>query len=78
MTQVEHSERAYAMKRRAYDTAGAAEYLGVSPSFLAKKRCSGGGPKFRKYGHRVVYTDEDLDEYADSHIRTSTSQEALA
>ncbi|WP_426727537.1 hypothetical protein [Enterobacter cloacae complex sp. 288G10] len=33
----------------------AAEYLRLSPRTLEKKRVIGGGPKFRKFGRRVMY-----------------------
>ena len=42
----------------------AARFLGVSPSFLAKRRCYGDGPAFIKYGaKRVVYLKADLEVY---------------
>lgn len=42
----------------------AARFLGVSPSFLAKRRCYGDGPAFVKYGgKRVVYLKDDLEAY---------------
>lgn len=42
----------------------AARFLGVSPSFLAKRRCYGNGPVFVKYGgKRVVYLKSDLETY---------------
>ena len=42
----------------------AARFLGVSPSFLAKRRCYGNGPAFIKYGgKRVVYLKTDLEAY---------------
>jgi hypothetical protein len=42
----------------------AARFLGVSPSFLAKRRCYGEGPAFVKYGgKRVVYLKADLEAY---------------
>ena len=35
-----------------------------SPSMLAKLACTGGGPKFRKYGARIVLYDmTDLDDW---------------
>jgi hypothetical protein len=33
----------------------AAEYLRLSPRTLEKQRVIGGGPKFRKFGCRVMY-----------------------
>lgn len=44
----------------------AAQYLGVSRSFLQKTRCTGkGGPKFIRVGRAVVYLKEDLDAWLD-------------
>jgi hypothetical protein len=39
----------------------AAEYLGLSKSFLDKARCYGGGPVFAKLGTTVIYNTNDLD-----------------
>jgi excisionase family DNA binding protein len=51
----------------------AAEYLGVSPSTLAKWRMRGDPPSYRKLGRVVVYDQTDLDQWLDSCRRTSTS-----
>ena len=51
----------------------AAEYCGVSQSFLAKGRCHGYGPKFLKLGKAVVYDLRDLDAWLEQSRRTSTS-----
>jgi len=48
---------------------------------LAKLRCIGGGPKFRKFGRHVLYADEDLVAWAEerlSALRCSTSDETAA
>ncbi|SCB36068.1 Helix-turn-helix domain-containing protein [Bradyrhizobium yuanmingense] len=43
----------------------AAEYLGVSKSFLDKARCYGtNGPAFMRFGKAVVYSTEELDRWA--------------
>ncbi len=51
-----------------------------SPATLAKLRCIGGGPEFRKIGDKqVAYEDPALDSYAASLISeplASTSQRA--
>ena len=39
----------------------AAEYLRLSPRTLEKQRVLGGGPRFRKFGRRVMYAVADLD-----------------
>jgi predicted DNA-binding transcriptional regulator AlpA len=48
-------------------TVEAAQYLGVSKSFLDKARCYGtNGPRFMRFGRAVVYSTEDLDQWARS------------
>jgi hypothetical protein len=42
----------------------AAQYLGVSKSFLDKARIYGGGPSFMRFGRAVVYSTTDLDAWA--------------
>lgn len=39
----------------------AAEYLGISKSYLDKARIYGGGPNFIKVGAAVIYSTKDLD-----------------
>jgi len=41
----------------------AADYLGLSKSFLDKARCYGGGPVFAKLGTTVIYNTSDLDAW---------------
>ncbi len=65
------------LPRRFLTEPEAAAYLRVSRSFLAKKRCTGGGgPRFTKLGRRVVYDLGDLDEFAERGKRASTSDTA--
>ena len=47
-------------------TVEAAQYLGLSKSFLDKSRIYGGGPAFMKFGSAVVYSTDDLDAWAAS------------
>jgi hypothetical protein len=42
----------------------AADYLRLSPRTLEKQRVIGGGPRFRKFGRRVMYAVADLDAWA--------------
>ena len=56
----------------------AAAHLRVSRSFLAKKRCSGGGAPFVKIGRRVLYRLSDLEEFTERGKRRSTSECATA
>lgn len=53
------------------DEAGA--FLRLSPRTLEKQRVLGGGPRFRKFGARVVYATADLRAWADSHTYGMTS-----
>lgn len=55
--------------------ADAAKYLAISKSHLAGLAVRGGGPKYAKYSSRLVaYRREDLDEWIESRLRTSTSE----
>lgn len=54
-------------------TEQAAQFLGVARRTLEKRRVIGGGPRFRKFGRSVRYAIEDLREFADRDVRTSTS-----
>lgn len=56
-----------------FDTPQAAKYLGLSRRTLEKFRCTGSGPAYLKLGRRAMYTLADLDEWAMSRRRTSTS-----
>jgi hypothetical protein len=47
----------------------AADYLRLSPRTLEKQRVIGGGPKFRKFGRRVMYAVADLDAWAAAQLR---------
>lgn len=44
----------------------AADYLGVSKSFLDKARIYGGGPQYMRFGRSIVYSTADLDKWARS------------
>jgi predicted DNA-binding transcriptional regulator AlpA len=52
-----------------------AELLRVSKSWLDKKRLSGGGPPYLKFGRRVVYDMADLEDWAVSNRRNHTSEQ---
>ena len=56
----------------------AAEYLRLSPRTLEKQRVIGGGPKFRKFGRRVMYAVSDLDAWADARSYAATSDPEYA
>ena len=53
----------------------AAVYLRSSKSSLDKFRVTGVGPRYTKIGKRVVYDIADLDAFAESNKRHSTSEE---
>jgi hypothetical protein len=53
----------------------AAQFLRVSPSWLAKERMRGGGPPFAKFGRSVRYGEGDLRHYVKSRRRLSTSEQ---
>lgn len=44
----------------------AAAFLRLSPRTLEKQRVIGGGPRFRKFGRRVMYAVADLEAWADA------------
>lgn len=56
----------------------AADYLRLSPRTLEKQRVIGGGPKFRKFGRRVMYAVGDLDAWADQRSFEATSDPEYA
>jgi len=51
----------------------AAAFLNLSPRTLEKMRVIGGGPRFRKFGRRVVYAVADLEQWANARSCDSTS-----
>lgn len=51
----------------------AAAYLRLSPRTLEKQRVIGGGPRFRKFGRRVLYAIEDLEIWANARACDMTS-----
>jgi Helix-turn-helix domain len=51
----------------------AADFLRLSPRTLEKHRVIGGGPRFRKFGRRVVYAIDDLQTWADARCFEMTS-----
>ena len=59
------------------DTRAAAAHLGLSPRTLDRYRVSGEGPAFYKLGTRVRYRLADLEAWAESRRRRSTSDDGL-
>jgi len=56
----------------------AADYLRLSPRTLEKQRIIGGGPRFRKFGRRVMYAVADLDNWASERSFETTSDPEYA
>lgn len=54
-------------------TCEAAAFLRLSPRTMEKLRVLGGGPRFRKFGRRVLYAVADLEAWADEHSYGMTS-----
>jgi predicted DNA-binding transcriptional regulator AlpA len=54
----------------------AATYLGISKSFLDKKRLDGSGPIYMKIGRRVTYDLSDLEIWVAGQKRRHTSEVA--
>jgi predicted DNA-binding transcriptional regulator AlpA len=53
----------------------AAAHLGVSKSWLDKKRLYGDGPRYIKLGRRVLYDLADLEAYSARMKRLHTSED---
>ncbi len=53
----------------------AAHFLGVSKSWLDKKRLDGAGPIYLKLGRRVVYDPMDLNSFVIQAKRRNTSDD---
>jgi hypothetical protein len=51
----------------------AAQFLNLSPRTLEKQRVIGGGPRFRKFGRRVLYAVTDLQVWANERTCETTS-----
>jgi Helix-turn-helix domain len=58
---------------RYLSNAEAAAFLRLSPRTLEKQRVIGGGPRFRKFGRRVMYAVVDLEAWADARSFGMTS-----
>ena len=56
----------------------AADYLRLSPRTLETQQDLGGGPKFRKFGRRVMYAVTDLDARAEDRSYETTSDPEYA
>lgn len=52
-----------------------ANYWGISERTLERWRGIGYGPVFIKIGGRVIYRQEDILEYENTHLNTSTQSQ---
>lgn len=64
--------------RNYLSTRQAAEWLGLSPRTLDRYRVTGEGPVFHRFGSRVRYLLADLEKWANSRRRASTSDDGVA
>jgi len=68
-----HDYEAMVMSKRAYTDSEAAEYIGMSETFLRQSRIEGDrpnrtpGPPWVKIGRSVRYLKEDLDAWLEAH-----------
>lgn len=53
----------------------AADRLRVSVGTLANWRVQGAGPRFAKFGRRVVYPEREIEAFEESSLRSNTAQE---
>ena len=53
----------------------AADYLGVTTDWLARRRMAGDGPKFARLGRLVRYDVRELERYLEASTQRSTSEE---
>ncbi|OQM77559.1 hypothetical protein BFN67_01610 [Pseudaminobacter manganicus] len=56
----------------------AAEYVGLSKSFLDKARCFGAGPAFAKLGKTIIYSTDDLDAWVAANRRAPANDNLRA
>lgn len=71
------------MEKKYLDRREAAEYLSArglrfSHNTLSKLATVGGGPSYRKFGVRVVYTREDLDAWIEHKLSPPRASAAHA
>jgi excisionase family DNA binding protein len=52
----------------------AATFLRVSKSYLDKLRVDGGGPRFLRFGRKILYRRSELNVWAEQRCFSSTSE----
>ena len=55
----------------------AAVFLKLSPRTLEKQRVRGDGPRFHKFGRRVVYAIADLESWANERVCSNTAEASV-
>jgi len=62
------------MNQKLLNTKQSADYLGVSAAFLERDRWAGAKVPFVRVGSRTIrYRQDDLDQFIESRVKTSTS-----
>ena len=56
------------------NNAEAAGFLGLSPRTMEKLRIQGRGPRFHKFGRRVLYARGDLEAWTTTHSKIFTAR----
>lgn len=51
--------------------------LGISKSTLARWRLNGTGPKYIKFGHRVLYKQSEIDRYMELNTFQGTASKSI-
>ncbi len=59
---------------RRHRSRSAAKHIGMSPSWLAKRRMAGLPPAYLKLGKSVIYDEDELDRFLAACRRQSTSE----
>src|SRR5712691_7748261 len=59
---------------RRHRSRSAAKHIGMSPSWLAKRRMAGLPPAYLKLGKSVIYDEDELDRFLATCRRRSTSE----
>lgn len=54
------------------DSQQAADYLGMSKSWMETARSKGHGPHVVRLGHKALYRPEDLDKFISDNLETKS------
>ncbi len=61
-----------------FDQKRAAHFLGLSVRTLERHRLAGTGPRYVRLGRLVRYRQQDLADFVERNLRTSTSEDSAA